>query len=83
MSQNPQVVRVTLQDLKDLGVQIGVDDFGTGYSSLSRLRDLPIDTLKIDRSFVAGLKEDAADEHIVSSILSLDECCEDLRPTAP
>jgi diguanylate cyclase (GGDEF)-like protein len=71
MSQNPQVVRDTLQDLKDLGVQIGVDDFGTGYSSLSRLKDLPIDTLKIDRSFVAGLKEDAADEHIVSSILSL------------
>jgi diguanylate cyclase (GGDEF)-like protein/PAS domain S-box-containing protein len=71
MSQNRQDVRATLQELKDLGVQVGVDDFGTGYSSLSRLKDLPIDILKIDRSFVSGLKEGVRDEHIVSSILGL------------
>jgi EAL domain-containing protein (putative c-di-GMP-specific phosphodiesterase class I) len=44
-----------LTDLKATGVRVAIDDFGTGHSSLARLRDLPIDVIKIDRMFVAGL----------------------------
>jgi diguanylate cyclase (GGDEF)-like protein len=57
--------------LKSLGVQLHIDDFGTGYSSLSRLRTLPIDCLKIDRSFIDGIKTDDNDTEIVASIISL------------
>ena len=71
MAQDSAVVTTTLQKLRDLGVRIEIDDFGTGYSSLSRLRHLPINTLKIDRSFVARLGKDDKDEHIISSIIGL------------
>jgi hypothetical protein len=53
------------------GVRIQIDDFGTGYSSLSYLRELPIDTLKIDRSFVNHVDENPADQAIVSAILAM------------
>ena len=55
--------------LQDKGLTISLDDFGTGYSSLNRLRELPIGKLKIDRSFVQGMVEDAQDAAIVSAIL--------------
>ncbi len=60
-----------LRALRDFGIRISVDDFGTGYSSLSYIHKLPIDTLKIDRSFIAGMTEDADKTSIVSTIISL------------
>ncbi|MCC5857112.1 MAG: EAL domain-containing protein [Ectothiorhodospiraceae bacterium] len=70
MTDVPDVVR-TLNRFRELGVRIALDDFGTGFSSLAYLRRLPIDTLKIDRSFVNDLHNDAAGEPIVLAILSL------------
>jgi diguanylate cyclase (GGDEF)-like protein/PAS domain S-box-containing protein len=63
--------RQTLAELKRLGLRIAIDDFGTGYSSLSYLRDLPVDTLKIDRSFVAGLDQDQGSQAIIRAIATL------------
>jgi EAL domain-containing protein (putative c-di-GMP-specific phosphodiesterase class I) len=60
-----------LQALRDVGVGISLDDFGTGHSSLSYLSRLPIDILKIDRSFVHGMTEKAEDTSIVTTIVSL------------
>jgi diguanylate cyclase (GGDEF)-like protein/PAS domain S-box-containing protein len=61
----------SLQQLRDAGVRVQIDDFGTGYSSLSYLRELPIDTLKIDRSFISRVDESPADQAIVSAILAM------------
>jgi diguanylate cyclase (GGDEF)-like protein len=60
-----------LQALRDLGVTISIDDFGTGYSSLSRLARLPVQELKIDQSFVAGLPDGHAQVGIVGAVLSM------------
>ncbi|MFB2875668.1 EAL domain-containing protein [Floridanema aerugineum] len=60
-----------LQQLKTLGIQLSIDDFGTGYSSLARLHQLPIDTLKIDRSFVNQMAFDSESLEIVRTIISL------------
>ena len=60
-----------LSDLRDMGIQVQIDDFGTGYSSLSYLHTLPVDTLKIDRSFISRLGLNSNNTEIVQTILSL------------
>ena len=70
MQDKAQVVG-ELNRLRALGVQIAIDDFGTGYSSLSYLRSMPIDHLKIDRSFISGFQESQENDQIVQSIISL------------
>ncbi len=64
-------VAATLQTLKDSGIEIALDDFGTGFSSLSRLRRLPIDVIKVDRSFVSDITATAESASITRSIISL------------
>lgn len=71
LMRNARQHAAALQVLRDAGVCIQIDDFGTGYSSLSYLRELPIDTLKIDRSFINHVDENPADQAIVSAILAM------------
>ena len=58
-----------LNRLKDLGVRLAIDDFGTGFSSLNRLRQFPVDRLKIDRSFVQDVTVDHDDAAIISAVI--------------
>jgi diguanylate cyclase (GGDEF)-like protein len=68
---DPQRTSTMLNRLSDLGVRLAVDDFGTGYSSLAYLRTLPVDEVKIDRSFVMQLSDDRENDTIVQSIVGL------------
>ncbi len=69
--QDVEASVAVLHNLRDLGVHLCIDDFGTGYSSLSYLRHLPVDTLKVDRSFVAELGTPGGDPSIVRAIVGL------------
>jgi diguanylate cyclase (GGDEF)-like protein/PAS domain S-box-containing protein len=60
-----------LADLREIGVRLAIDDFGTGYSSLTHLREFAVDLLKIDRSFVSGMCDNAADAGIVRAVVGL------------
>jgi len=71
LMENIETTLPTLHDLKEIGVSISIDDFGTGYSSLSYLQKLPVDTLKIDKSFIDSISSSAEDVWIVQNTISL------------
>jgi hypothetical protein len=68
MASDSETIVRALSELRESGVLVAMDDFGTGYSMLSRLRDLPFDALKIDRSFVAGLSADSGPQLLLAAI---------------
>ncbi|MGV8898688.1 MAG: putative bifunctional diguanylate cyclase/phosphodiesterase [Burkholderiaceae bacterium] len=71
LMQQPDQVIPVMRTLRQLGFGISLDDFGTGYSSLSRLKNLPISSMKIDRSFISGLPHQSDDQAIVRTIIAL------------
>ncbi|TVO69017.1 putative bifunctional diguanylate cyclase/phosphodiesterase [Sedimenticola selenatireducens] len=71
LMQSPETCAMILQQIMAMGINIAIDDFGTGYSSLSHLRSLPINKLKIDRSFVMDIPHDEGDMSITQAIISL------------
>ena len=71
LMENIETTIETLHELKEIGISISIDDFGTGYSSLSYLQKLPVDTLKIDKSFVDSLSSSDEDTWIVINTISL------------
>jgi len=71
LMDNLQLAMGTLQELRDMGITLAIDDFGTGYSSLSYLKKMPVDILKIDRSFVQDIPDDPDDAAITTTIISM------------
>ena len=69
--EDPIAAIAMIQQLRDLEIRASIDDFGTGYSSLSYLHRFPVDTLKVDRSFVSGMHENEEDREIVRTIVTL------------
>jgi EAL domain-containing protein (putative c-di-GMP-specific phosphodiesterase class I) len=68
---NPDRLIELLTDIKKLGVRLAIDDFGTGYSSLAQLKNFPIDTLKVDRSFIRNLPQDSDNQAITQAIITM------------
>src|ERR1700676_3319467 len=68
---DPAAAAEVLQQIKALGIRLAIDDFGTGYSSLSYLHRFPLDTLKIDRSFISGPGENAEGMEIARTIMPM------------
>ncbi len=71
MMENAEKVILTLKQMRELGVQLSIDDFGTGYSSLSYLHRFPINTLKVDRSFVSSMEAGSENGEIVRTVIAL------------
>jgi diguanylate cyclase (GGDEF)-like protein/PAS domain S-box-containing protein len=71
MMRDVAVTSAKLEELRRIGVKIAIDDFGTGYSSLGYLRDIPVDVLKIDRSFINGLVGNGRQQELVSAVVQL------------
>ena len=71
LMENAENAISMLNQIKELGVRLSIDDFGTGYSSLSYLHRLPIDTLKVDRSFVKTMEDDTENGEIVRTVIAL------------
>jgi diguanylate cyclase (GGDEF)-like protein/PAS domain S-box-containing protein len=71
LAQEPEAIGLVLRELKTLGVHLAFDDFGTGYASLSCLRTMPVDTLKIDQSFVRNVTSDGDDAAIVIAMITM------------
>ncbi|HWI70959.1 MAG TPA: EAL domain-containing protein, partial [Baekduia sp.] len=71
LMEDPAAAEATLLALRDLGVRIALDDFGTGYSSLSSVSDFPLDTLKLDRAFLADHRSEAQRWSIVRAVLDM------------
>jgi EAL domain-containing protein (putative c-di-GMP-specific phosphodiesterase class I) len=71
MMFNPRQVIKVLGELDEMGVQLAIDDFGTGFSSLAYLKQLPVDQIKIDKSFITNLADDHNDQAIVRATLTL------------
>ena len=68
---NPTRMIAVLAKIKDLGVRLAIDDFGTGYSSLGQIKHFPIDTLKVDRSFIRNIPQDSEDKAITEAIIAM------------
>ncbi|HKZ45876.1 MAG TPA: EAL domain-containing protein, partial [Thermodesulfobacteriota bacterium] len=69
--QNPELAIETITELTSMGIKFSIDDFGTGYSSLSYLQRLPVDVIKIDKSFVINMETDKNNTMIVRSVIEL------------
>jgi diguanylate cyclase (GGDEF)-like protein/PAS domain S-box-containing protein len=68
---NPTRMIAVLAKIKNLGVRLAIDDFGTGYSSLAQIKHFPIDTLKVDRSFIRNIPQDAEDKAVTEAIIAM------------
>jgi len=71
MMENPLQAIEVLTELHDMGIKLAIDDFGTGYSSMAYLKQLPVDELKVDKSFIIGLDQDRSNDAIVRSTIDL------------
>ncbi len=66
---SPERMIKVLSRIKNLGVRLAIDDFGTGYSSLSQLKHFPVDTIKVDRSFIRNIPDNSEDKAIAKAII--------------
>jgi len=68
---NPAHVIEVLTNIKKMGVRLAIDDFGTGYSSLAQIKNFPVDTLKVDRSFIRNLPQDSENQAITEAVITM------------
>jgi EAL domain-containing protein (putative c-di-GMP-specific phosphodiesterase class I) len=68
---NPTRMIAVLAKIKNLGIRLAIDDFGTGYSSLAQIKHFPVDTLKVDRSFIRNIPQDSDDKAITEAIIAM------------